>query len=157
MLVFIHKDMKFKFNKKDIPETSKKILDEILNIPNNNKAKIVALSGDLGAGKTTLTQEIAKHLGIKEKIVSPTFVIMKIYDINPKSNYSSRFKRLIHIDAYRLDSHEELLKIGWGEIEKDKDNIIIIEWPERVSKYIPKLSLSVSLSHIDDENRYLEF
>lgn len=148
--------MKIKFHKKEIREISKKILDKVKKIK-NKKARILAFSGDLGAGKTTLTQEIAKHLGIKEKIISPTFVIMKSYKINPKSEYNSRFKKLVHIDAYRLDSHMDLLKLGWEGLIVDKDNLVIVEWPERVSECIPTLSLPVLLSHIDDDNREIEF
>lgn len=148
--------MKIKFHKKEITKTSKKILDKIIKTK-NKKAKVLAFSGDLGAGKTTLTQELAKHLGIKEKIISPTFVIMKIYKINPKSEYYSHFKKLIHIDAYRLDSHDELLKIGWSEIEGDKDNLIIIEWPEKVAESIPSSAFHVELTHLDEENREIEF
>ena len=123
----------------------------------NNKAKVVALSGDLGAGKTTLTQELAKLLGVKENVVSPTFIIMKIYKINSDSLYYSHFKKLIHIDAYRLDSHLELLKIGRQKLQDDKDNLIIIEWPERVSKCIPLLSFPVLLSHIKEDIREINF
>jgi tRNA threonylcarbamoyladenosine biosynthesis protein TsaE len=148
--------MKIKFHKNKIKEISKKVLDKTVKMK-SKKARVLAFSGNLGAGKTTLTQEIAKHLGIKENIISPTFVIMKIYKINPSSKYYFHFKKLVHIDAYRLDSHEELLKIGWEELIVDKDNLIIIEWPERVSECIPKLSLPISLSHIDDENREIEF
>jgi tRNA threonylcarbamoyladenosine biosynthesis protein TsaE len=148
--------MKVKFNKKEIPKISKKLLDKIIKTK-SKKAKVVAFSGELGAGKTTLTQEIAKHLRIKEKIVSPTFVIMKIYKINQNSDYYSHFKKLIHIDAYRLDSQEELLKIGWEKLIVDKDNLIIIEWPERVLECISSLSFPVSLFHIDDNNREIEF
>lgn len=148
--------MKTSFNKKEIPKISKKILNKILK-RKNKKAKIVALSGELGAGKTTLTQELASQLGIKENIISPTFVIMKIYNINPTSLYYSHFKKLIHIDAYRLDSHLELLKIGWSELIGDKDNLIIIEWPERVEEQIPASAFRLVLSHIDEENRGMEF
>jgi len=121
------------------------------------KARVVALSGELGAGKTTLTQELAKQFGIKENIVSPTFVIMKIYDMNESSKYYSHFKRLIHIDAYRLDSHKELLNIGWESLIVDKENLIIIEWPERVTECISDSDFKVTLSHIDDENRLIIF
>lgn len=148
--------MKVNFSKKEIPKISKEILNKIIEI-DNQKARIITLSGDLGAGKTTLTQELGKQLGIKENIISPTFVIMKIYKINKNSVYYPKFKKLIHIDAYRLDSHEELLKIGWLEFEGDKDNLIIIEWPEKVSKCISSSSFNVSLLHIDDENREIEF
>lgn len=148
--------MKIKFKKEDIPEVSKKILNEIVK-KSKSKARIVAMSGDLGAGKTTITKEIAKQLGVKNKVISPTFIIMKIYDISKKSEYYKYFKKLVHIDAYRLDSHEELLKIGWSEFEGDNDNLIIIEWPERVSKIIPKNSTKISLTHIDNDSRNLIF
>lgn len=148
--------MKIKFNKKDIPKISKKILNKILKTK-NKKAKILALSGELGAGKTTLTQELANQLGIKENIISPTFVIMKIYNINSTSKYYSHFKKLIHIDAYRLDSHKELLKIGWSELIGDKDNLIIIEWPERVENCLNSDVCWIKLGHIDDQTRVFEF
>lgn len=143
-----------KFNKIDLSEISEKILEKILQM-DNREARVVALSGELGAGKTTLTQELAKLFGIKEKVVSPTFVIMKYYDINKK--FHSHFKKLIHIDAYRLDSHKELLKIGWNKLVEDKDNLILIEWPERVSECIGDKALRVRLSHIDEEIREVEF
>lgn len=147
--------MKIKFKKSEIKDISKKILDKILQ-QDNTKAIVVAFSGDLGSGKTTMTQEIAKHLKIKEKIISPTFVIMKSYNINSVSEYYPYFKKLIHIDAYRLEAHEELLKIGWSELEDDKNNLIIIEWPERVSKSLSVKPLNVVFKHVDEENRFIE-
>lgn len=148
--------MKIKFNKEEVRDISQKLLDKILKMK-NNKAKVVALSGDLGAGKTTLTQELAKLLGVKENVVSPTFIIMKIYEINSDSLYYSHFKKLIHIDAYRLDSYLELLKIGWQKLQDDKDNLIIIEWPENVKKSLDVDTCWVKLEHIDDQTRVFEF
>ncbi|HLP86430.1 MAG TPA: tRNA (adenosine(37)-N6)-threonylcarbamoyltransferase complex ATPase subunit type 1 TsaE [Candidatus Paceibacterota bacterium] len=150
--------MKIEFNKEKIKEISKKILDKAIKESSKNKtAKVLAFSGDLGAGKTTIVKEIAKLLGIKENIISPTFVIMKIYKINPKSSYFSNFKKLVHIDAYRLESYKEMQKIGWEELEKDKDNLIIIEWPEKVKEIISNKSFKIELSHIDEENRSIKF
>ncbi len=148
--------MKVRFNKEEISDISQKILDKIINIK-HDKAKVLALSGELGAGKTTLTQEIAKSFGIKDKIISPTFVIMKFYNINSKSKYYSHFKRLIHIDAYRLESSDELLKIGWTDLIGDKDNLIIIEWPEKVGGVLDSNSYLVKLGHVDDQTRVVEF
>lgn len=149
--------MKLKFKKKEISKISKKLLDKILKMK-NNKAKVVALSGILGAGKTTLTQELGKQLGIKDNIVSPTFVIMKIYKINPSSFYYPSFKKLVHIDAYRLESSLELLKIGWQELQNDKDNLIIIEWPENVEGCLSNDSCCwVKLGHVNDQTRVFEF
>lgn len=148
--------MKEKFNKKEIRVISKKVLDKIIKMKSKN-ARIVALSGDLGAGKTTLTQNIALKLGIKNSIISPTFVIMKSYDIKQSSVYYKYFKNLIHIDAYRLDSGDELLKIGWDEIVNNKDNLIVLEWPEKVESCLNDNILKIKLHHIDENTRSFEF
>lgn len=148
--------MKKKFHKEDIKNISQKILNKIVKMK-VKKARVVGLSGDLGAGKTTLTQSIGRELGIKKSIISPTFIIMKIYEIEKDSNYYSHFKKLIHIDAYRLESGSELLKIGWNEIVKDKDNLIILEWPEKVEDCLSNDILKIKLEHIDENTRVIEF
>jgi tRNA threonylcarbamoyladenosine biosynthesis protein TsaE len=144
--------MDMNFINEDIPRISSLIIKEILN-KKANKAVILALFGELGSGKTTLTQEIAKQLGVKDNINSPTYVIMKIYDVNNNSLYYDFFKKIIHIDAYRLESSLELLKIGWEEIQKDENNLIIIEWPEKVEDIIPEDIIKIKLSHIDEGTR----
>lgn len=148
--------MKRVFKKEELKDISEMILKEVLQHKKKG-ASLLALSGDLGVGKTAITQMIAGKLGIKEKIISPTFVIMKIYEIDSKSIYYKNFKKLIHIDAYRLTSGKELEQIGWPEMLKDKDNLIIIEWPEIVKDVLDKDVLWVKLSHIDEEARSLEF
>lgn len=148
--------MKTRFEKKEIPQISKKILNKVSKIKSKS-ARILALSGELGAGKTTLTQEMAKQIGIKENIISPTYIIMKIYAIDSDSSYHKYFKKLIHIDAYRLDSSIELEKIGWQEIKKDEENLIIIEWPEKVESCLSKETFWIKLEHIDDQTRSVIF
>ena len=138
---------------KETKEIAKIFLDKILR--NNKKQKdalVVALSGDLGAGKTVFTQAIGKHLGIKHKITSPTFVIMKKYPIG--KTYGVKF--LIHIDAYRLKNEKELLNLGWKEIINNKDHLVFIEWPENVLKVIPKDARFVYISHKENGHRKLE-
>ena len=119
--------MKEIFELSKIENIAKEIIKKIV-LDKKEVATIVTFSGDLGAGKTTLTKEIAKQLGVVDNVISPTFVIMKIYKLNHK-----KFKNLIHIDAYRLDNYKELINLGWNKIITNKDNLIIIEWPERVS------------------------
>jgi tRNA threonylcarbamoyladenosine biosynthesis protein TsaE len=114
-----------------------------------NKATIVLLYGDLGAGKTHITKSVAKALGIKEKIISPTFVLMKKYEIK-KNN---KFKYLIHIDAYRIEDEKEIEQIGYKEMIQNKDNLIFIEWPEKIHNYLPKNKIEINLSHIDEKTR----
>lgn len=106
------------------------------------KATVIALQGELGAGKTHFTQLFGKVMGIEENMPSPTFVIMKSYDVDWRG-----FKKLIHIDAYRLEREEELLNLGWEELVNDPANIIFIEWPENVPGLIPEDAKKVILKH----------
>ena len=147
--------MKKSFAKNEINAIAKEIVD---GLQAGNTATIIALSGDLGAGKTTLTQQIAKELGITSNVISPTFVIMKTYELNSGRNLPpANFARLIHIDAYRLKSHTELLTLGFTELLADPQNLILIEWPEMVSEIIPENAIQIKLSHKSEEEREIEF
>jgi len=115
------------------------------------KAVVVALVGDLGAGKTTFVQGFAKALGVKEKITSPTFVILKCFKL-----HVSCFKKLIHIDAYRIDDSQEILDLGWEGLIKDSKNIIIIEWAEKIKKILPKDCIWTNFRHISETERQIE-
>lgn len=92
-----------------------------------DKALVVGLSGHLGAGKTAFVKAVAVVLGIDESVTSPTFVIMKMYD-----SRSIIWKKLVHIDLYRLEKKEEMVALKLEEIIADKNNLIMIEWPENV-------------------------
>lgn len=138
------------FSLGSIGSVAKSILKKLTDEKTGDHATLLALSGDLGAGKTTLTQALAKELGVIENIVSPTFVIMKLYGIQ-----GNVWKHLIHIDAYRLESGDELKKLGFDDLIADKDNIIIIEWPEKVSECIPEWTHKVSLLHAGHGERHL--
>ena len=109
--------------------------------PAKKEATIIGLYGDLGAGKTFFTKEAAKILGVKESVASPTFVLERIYKLPLKN----KFEHLIHIDAYRLESGEELARLGWKELIGNSKNLIFIEWPEKVfdlSTSFPALNLA---------------
>ena len=114
-------------------------------------ATIIGLSGELGAGKTTFAQAVAKTLGITETVTSPTFVIEKIYEI-PESA-KSRFKHLIHIDAYRLENPNELVRLGFAEISADPANLILIEWAERLGGLLPTDTPHFHFFHINENTR----
>jgi tRNA threonylcarbamoyladenosine biosynthesis protein TsaE len=123
-----------KYISNSIEETQKIADDFIKNIsPKTDFAFVVGLSGNLGAGKTAFTKCIAKSLGVEEAVTSPTFVIEKIYELQ-----NQKFSHLIHIDAYRLESGEELQNLGWQRIISDPKNLILIEWPEKVSSVVPE-------------------
>lgn len=122
-----------------------------LSVYAEDRALIVGLYGDLGSGKTTFTQDIAKIFGIKENITSPTYVIEKIYNIN-----HSEFKKFIHVDAYRLDSGKELLALEWERTLGDPKNIIFIEWPERVKEILPENHLKINFKFLSEFEREIE-
>ena len=114
------------------------------------QATVIALSGDLGVGKTTFVQGVAQAFGITERITSPTFVIMKTYPL-----HNQVFETLIHIDAYRLTNAHELCVLGWNEMIKNPNNVICIEWPERVGHSISAQAYKLTLSFIDEHTREL--
>lgn len=130
-------------------------------------ANILALSGDLGSGKTAFVKALASALGIKETITSPTFVIEQIYLLPD----GSAFDRLIHIDAYRLEKASELERLGWSEIVADPKNLICLEWPENVAglsglrgmnRLVPKTSKAptvhwLQFRFIDENTREISF
>lgn len=114
----------------------------------DGRATVLALRGDLGAGKTAFTKALARHLGIDEHVTSPTFVIMKKYPIE-----RGAFAQLVHIDAYRMHDGRELEMLGWPDLLKDAQNLIVIEWPERVDAVLPKDAITLSFSHVDETTR----
>jgi tRNA threonylcarbamoyladenosine biosynthesis protein TsaE len=118
----------------------------------SGNASVLALKGDLGAGKTNFAQEIGRQVGVAENMHSPTFVIMKAYEIDWKG-----FKKLIHIDAYRLEREEELLHLGWEEMVKSPDNLVVIEWPENVPGIIPLFAKRVSFKFVDESVREISW
>lgn len=120
--------------------------------PKIDGATIVALSGELGAGKTTLAQGIAKALGVEETVTSPTFVIEKIYALS-----GQKFSRLVHIDAYRLKSVHELEALGWYELLRDPANLVLLEWPEKVEGAIPRDATRVTLKLQDEHTRTISY
>ncbi|TSC95724.1 MAG: ATP/GTP hydrolase [Parcubacteria group bacterium Athens1014_10] len=112
--------------------------------------EVIALSGELGAGKTVFVKSLAKSLGVKKNVNSPTFVLMKIYQTkNPKSN----IKRLCHIDAYRIENFQDLLNIGVLEFLGQKNTTCAIEWAEKIKKILPKNRIEINLKTGKKENR----
>lgn len=159
------------FTSHSLPETSQIAKNWLVSISNtyanHDEALVVGLSGHLGAGKTAFTKSVAKILGILEDITSPTFVIMKLYLINgskegnkEKWNESSQvevpWKRLVHIDAYRLERREELDVLEWEKLVADKNNLILIEWPENagLKDFEPLAHLKFEAKHHDSNETH---
>jgi tRNA threonylcarbamoyladenosine biosynthesis protein TsaE len=108
--------------------------------PKGEGATLVTLSGELGAGKTAFTKAVAQALGISDAVTSPTFVLEKIYLLSGKA-----FSRLIHIDAYRLNSGSELSPLGFSALMSDAGNLVVLEWPEKVTSALPTPAVRISL------------
>ena len=141
-------------SREETEQITKVFIEKILkNSSKRDGALVVGLSGDLGVGKTAFTQFAAKYLGIKEKVNSPTFVILKRYKIKKSP---SDHKQMFHIDAYRLKSEKDLLNLKWVDLINNKENLIFIEWPENVIKVMPKNAFFIYLSHGKNNTRILE-
>ena len=131
-----------------------------------SNALVVGLYGDLGSGKTTFTQAIARIFNIEEDVTSPTFVIEKIYPIRTDAASTTsngtgplenkKFRNLIHIDAYRLDSAKELAVLDWDKTTSDSRNIIFIEWPERVIEVLPENHAKIFFKFLSEFEREIE-
>lgn len=115
--------------------------------PRPDGATVLALSGDLGAGKTAFVKGVAKALGVQEHVTSPTFVIMKMYPLE------GRFKKLVHIDAYRLKGEHHLKVLGWEDLLEDPHNLICIEWPAQASGAMPAHAIRIALRYTGENER----
>lgn len=100
--------------------------------------EIILLYGELGAGKTALVKGIANGLGIKEKITSPTFTLMKIYPTKPIDRLKKKIS-LIHIDCYRINSAKEIEDIGAQEYFGKENTVVVVEWAKKIEKLIKKM------------------
>ena len=109
-----------------------------------SKATVIALIGELGAGKTTFVQKFARACGITEPVLSPTFVILKKYG------------NLIHIDAYRLENSHELEKLGIHDLMADPNNVILIEWADRVADILPDDCITIHFEYVDEHRRKIQ-
>lgn len=110
--------------------------------PKISGALVLSLSGFLGSGKTTFVQAFIKAAGVKQRITSPTFLMIRRYGIK-----DLRFRNIYHMDAYRIKRADELLKLGLKEILGDPRNIVLIEWPEKIKKYLSKRAVMIKFKH----------
>jgi len=133
-------------NLSNVPQVAELIWD---NLPARSPI-IIGLRGDLGAGKTTLTQNLLSRAGFKGAVSSPTFVIEKRYQL---AKPFRQIKQIIHIDAYRLTNGDDLLKLGWQDLCQLDNTLIIVEWPELVADILPADTLFVDLRVKNEDTR----
>ena len=118
------------------------LAQEILN-KQQKEAVVIGLRGDLGGGKTTFLQGFARGLGVKENILSPTYVILK------------RYGNFYHIDCYRLKDAKDISELGFEEIISNSNNIVAIEWAERIKDVLPKNTLWIDFEFKNDNERII--
>lgn len=128
------------------PNETKKLAKKIAK--DFKGGEILALSGNLGTGKTQFTKGLAEYFKIKNPITSPTFVVMKIYPVKKNKNIN----KLSHMDVYRLETGEDALAIGLGEYMEDKNCLTIIEWAERIKNILPKDTIWIKFDYGEKDN-----
>lgn len=111
-------------------------------------ALVIGLVGELGSGKTTFAQGFARGLGIKEGVLSPTFVLMKQYALK-----KAALRNFIHVDCYRLNNQEDLIPLGWRDIVENPRNLILIEWADRVLAALPRSFILITFNHLNETSR----
>lgn len=117
-------------------------------------ATVIALHGDLGAGKTTLVQHLAACLGVKETVTSPTFVIMKRYTVDDAA--PTAYQAVVHIDAYRIENLEEMQPLRFTEMLAEGNTLVCIEWAEKIDTLLPEDTMHVTLA-FDGDRRTLTY
>ena len=127
-------------------------------VPRGQDATFVTLSGELGAGKTAFVKAVAKAFGIEEIVTSPTFVLEKIYLLpHELRGETPQFVRLVHIDAYRLEKDADLALLGFDELMRGTENLILLEWPEKVVNALPIPTMRISLVMQTDGSRLFSY
>ena len=126
---------------KQTQKIGKTLAKTLLRSRSKKRAIIVGLRGDLGGGKTTFLQGLAKGLGIKGRVLSPTFIIVR------------RMGVFYHIDAYRIKGPRDLLKLGFKKILEDPQNVVAIEWADMVKRILPRHTVWIDFDFIDKNKR----
>ena len=145
--------MKFQFftsNSAQTKAAGKALAAEILKTTPSKKAFVIGLVGDLGSGKTTFLQGLAKGLGVQKRIISPTFVIIRQYEANSKQQ---EIRSFFHIDLYRIQKDQDAQGLGLYEVLNDKNAIIAIEWPEKMGTLLPNKRIDITFEYIDENSR----
>lgn len=125
-------------------EIARNLAEKVLK-KKQKKAVVIGLEGELGSGKTTFSQFFAKALGIKENVLSPTFILVKKYKLKNRD--------FIHIDAYRIENPKELLSLAWQDLISNPRNIVLIEWTDRIRQILPKDYIQIKFKIVNENKR----
>ena len=109
------------------------------------KNRVLAFYGDLGSGKTTFIQGLAKGLGIAKRLLSPTFVFCRQYELEKGLLY--------HVDLYRIKEVQEAQGLGLEEMFADRESVTLVEWADRIKEMLPRERMDIALEYMDNEQR----
>jgi tRNA threonylcarbamoyladenosine biosynthesis protein TsaE len=158
--------MKKEFITKSAEETQKlgeSLVKRLIKRKADKEAAVLALEGDLGGGKTTFVQGMARVLNIKERITSPSFVLIKKYQITPpqpspyiRGGRREGLRNFYHIDCYRLTKSWQLQELGFGEIINSPQNLVVIEWAQRIPEILPGSTTRIEFEWIGENRRKIK-
>lgn len=146
-------------NEQETKKAARLLAQEIIKKPLKTKgAVVIGLEGELGSGKTRFVQGFARGLGIRQRLTSPTFVILRRHAIpaSPAGGRDKQYANLYHIDCYRLNKSKDLLDLDFKEITNNSQNITIIEWAEKVKKILPRDAIWIRFRIISDKERKIK-
>jgi len=153
-------------NPEELKKIAKDLADNLMSrsrLDIGGGALVLALTGDLGSGKTTFAQAFAEALGVKEKVKSPTFIIFRKSKIpaSPAGRENKWWREkgflyFYHFDVYRINSEKEILNLGWEEIISNPKNIVLVEWADKIEKILPKNSVKINFKHLKGDKREVE-
>jgi len=144
------KSKDFETNKpKDTGKIAISLAKDLVGRAPGNGALVVGLTGELGTGKTTFIKSFIRALGVKKKITSPTFLISRRFGLPRRNTYENVY----HIDAYRISNNKELSGIGMENIIKNPDNMVLVEWADRIRHVLPKDTIWVKFRHGKGESQ----
>lgn len=123
----------------ELDQFTVQVLEELVTAP-KDRAFVLGLIGELGAGKTAFVQHLAKHLGVRDTVTSPTYVIMRSYQCE-----HPLFHTLVHIDAYRIESLAELAPLRFAGILEMKNTLVCIEWADQIKEALPPTTQYLTL------------
>ncbi len=145
---------------KETTNLAKLFAEELLKTKPEKYAFVIGFVGELGAGKTTFIKYFLRALGVKDRITSPTFILFRRFalsqlrrsrhstflDDRPRS-YNLNYKNIWHIDAYRVKSSKEILQLGLAKVFANPQNLVVVEWADKIKSILPKGIIWVELRH----------
>jgi tRNA threonylcarbamoyladenosine biosynthesis protein TsaE len=123
-------------------KVAKEVAGALPRLKSHKRALVLGFEGELGAGKTTFIKALMRAMGVRRKITSPTFIILRKFKTN-----RNKFKNIFHIDAYRTEKAKELSELGINEIFSDPQNLVLVEWADKIKQVLPKDTIWVKFNY----------